>query len=308
MLFRKSKFLILILILSYSHIIIGQEDLSSSQNIIEKDSSYVLMGINFISDAVYMGRKDSISAPYLYPLVTYHHKSGFYSTGSLSYLTKSNESRIDLFLITAGFDFTIKNFDGDISITKYFFNTDSYNVISEVDADVTANFTYDFNIINLSLTATNYFNNDSSSDFFLSPEISQDFITRNEKFQFSPTIGIHFGSQNFYEQYYIYNRFGNGNRQGQGSGSGNGLGPGNGSTVAQPSTTTSISINESEKFDLLAIEFSLPIWYMHKSFMVSFLPTYIIPQTPATLTVNDMIYEEDLKNTFYWVLGIHYMF
>ena len=92
--------------------------------------------MNFINDAVFMGRKDSIATPYLYPSILYHNKSGLYASGSFSYLTKSSESRIDLFLITAGYDFSIKKLTGDISFTKYFFNDDSYNVISEVEADL----------------------------------------------------------------------------------------------------------------------------------------------------------------------------
>lgn len=259
------------------------------------DSSYVSAEINFINDAVFMGRKDSVSAPYLFPIVTYHHKSGLYASGSLSYLTKSNENRIDLFLLTAGFDFTTKKLNGDVSITKYIFNDDSYNVISEVEADVTVILKYDFSIINLGLASSVYFNSNGNADLFLAPEVSRDFISNNEKFQISPTMGVYFGSQNFYEQYYINNRFGNGRGQGQG-------------TTNDTQAATSIAIKESEKFSLMAIEFSLPMWYSHNSLMLSFLPAYVLPRNPATLTVDDLVFEEDLENTFYWIVGIGYRF
>lgn len=259
------------------------------------DSSYIYAEINYINDAVFMGRKDSVSAPYLFPLVTYRHKSGLYASGSLSYLTKSNESRIDLFLLTAGYDFTAKKLHGDVSITKYLFNDDSYNVISEVEADVTVLLTYNFSIINLGLASSVYFNSNGNADLFLTPELSYDFISNDKKFQISPTMGVYFGSQNFYEQYYINNRFGNGRGQGQG----------NASTVQE---TTSIEIRESEKFNLMAIEFSLPMWYSHNSLMLSFLPAYVMPSNPATLTVDDVVFEEDLENTFYWIVGIGYRF
>ena len=289
----KLAFLLLYILLGNS--INAQSKKSTNQVIKEKDSSYVFADVSFISDAVFMGRKDTISAPYLYPSIMYHHKSGFYANGSFSYLTKSNESRIDLFLITAGFDFSIKKLDGDISVTKYFFNNDSYNVISEVEADLTASLKYDFNVINLALTANTYFNSNSSSDFFLSSEISHDFISKDEKFQISPTAGVYLGSQNFYEEYYINNRLGNGRGQGQGSG---------GTTQ----TTTNVTIQESEKFNLMTIEFSLPMWYVHKSFTFSFLPAFVLPQNPATLSVNEMLFEEDLDETFYWILGLGYRF
>ena len=266
-----------------------------SQNETESDSTYVLVDMNFISDAVFMGRKDSISNPYFYPSLTYHHKSGFYGTGSFSYLSKPDEGRVDLLLLTAGFDFSIKKLDGDVSITKYFFNENSYNVISEVDADLTAQLVYDFKVVNLGLTSSIYFNSDGNNDIFLSSEISHDYISKSEKFQISPTAGFYLGSQNFYEQYYINNRFGGGRGQQQSQG--------NGSTQS-----TQIEIKESEKFGLMAIEFSLPIWYVEEPWIFSILPAYVIPKNPATLTVDDIIFEEDLEHTFYWIVGIAYMF
>lgn len=252
-----------------------------------------------MNDAVFLGRKDSITSPYLYPSITYFNKSGLYAKGSFSYLTKSNESRIDLFLSTIGYEITSEKFRGDLSFTKYFFNTDSYNVISEVEADITASAGYDFDILDVSLSLTTFFNNSSSSDFFLSSEISHNFVTENRDFQISPTIGVFFGSQNFYEAYYINNRFGS--QRGKESGSGQGTGGTGG-------TTTSVILNESEKFGLMAIEFSIPVWYIVEPFTISILPVFAVPQNPATLTVDTAIYEEDLENTFYWMVGLSYKF
>jgi len=288
------NFIIIILFIFLCNSVFGQTKMDST----EKKNTYFSVDLNFISDAVFMGRKDSISAPYIYPSITYHHASGFYTKGSFSYLSSSNDNRIDLFLITAGFDFTIKKFTGDISSTKYFFNEDSYNVISEVEADLTVNARYDFtNIINLSITASTYFNNNSGSDFFLSSELSHDFITTNQKFQFSPTIGVYLGSQNFYKEYYMNDRFGNGSR-----------GNGQVSESTIPQTNTTISIQESENINLMAIELSLPIWYSHKSFTISLLPTLVIPQSEANLVIDETLVKEDLKETFYWMVGFSYKF
>ncbi|ULC57874.1 hypothetical protein MBM09_08060 [Flaviramulus sp. BrNp1-15] len=294
------KWLIILLSIIFSNVAFSQDNLDNDFKTLDNDSTYFSISLGYISDAVYLGRKDSITAPYLYPSITYHNKSGFYATGSFSYLTKSDESRIDLFLGTIGYDFTIKKFEGDISFTKYFFNTDSYNVISEVEADFTAMFSYDFKIINLGASAIAFINNSSDSDIFLSSAISHDFVTNNQKFQISPTIEIYFGSQNFYEEYYVNNRFGSGRGS---SGQGNGQGTG-----GTNQTTTTLVLEESEKFDLMAIEFSLPIWYVDNAITLSFSPTLVIPKNPATLTVEDTVYEEDLENTFYWLVGASYKF
>jgi len=290
------KFTTILLLILVTNTVFSQNKSTDAQIIKDNDTSYTSISLNYISDAIYIGRKDSISAPYLYPSITYYNKSGFYANGSFSYLTKSNESRIDLFLLTAGYEFTIKKFDGDISVTKYFFNEDSYNVISEVQADLTAAFRYDLDLINFELVASTYFNNNSSSDFFLSSEISHDFITSNNKFQLSPTVGVQFGSQNFYEEYYMNNRLGNGQR---GSGNGN-------NSMSQ--ATTNVTIQESEKFNLMAVELSLPIWYVQKPFTISFLPALVFPQNEATIVTEETLINENLEETFYWMIGLSYEF
>lgn len=260
--------------------------------------SYLSTSLNYISDAIFMGRKDSISAPYLYPSVTYHHKSGFYGTGSFSYLTKPNDSRIDLFLASAGYDFSANNLSGDFSVTKYFFNEASYNVISEIEADITSSLRYDFgNIVNLALDASIYFNKNSGSDFFLSSELSHDFLTTNHKFQFSPMIELHFGSQNFYEEYYNFNRLGNGTR-----------GTGKGKSNTTTTMVTTVTIQESGKFNLMAIQLSFPMWYSHKAITLSLLPMLVLPQNGATIVSDTSVIKEDLENTFYWMAGISYKF
>jgi len=300
---KNVRFSLAIVVISFlfSNILIGQTDALATRNI-KNNGSYFSADINYISDAVFMGRKDSITAPYLYPSMTYHHKSGFYGTGSLSYLTKSDQSRIDLFLISAGFDFMSKKLSGDISVTKYFFNEDSYNVISEVEADISAYLTYDLDFMNISVAASTYFNKNSSSDLFLSSELSHDFITNDQKFQISPTVGIHLGSQNFYEEYYINNRIGSD----RGSGNGNGAGSGGGGSTTEIVTT--ITIQESEKFNVMATEFSLPMWYTSKSLTFSFLPALVLPQSNASILVDEVLVEEDLKETFYWMVGLSYKF
>ena len=139
-------------------------------------------------------------------------------------------------------------------------------------------------------------NKNSSLDFFVSSEVSHDFISSNNKFQLSPTVGVQFGSQNFYEEYYTNNRLGNGQR-----GSGNG-------TNNSSQTVTNVSIQESEKFNLMAVELSIPIWYVQKSFSLSFLPTLVFPQTEATIVVEDTLLTEKLEETFYWMIGLSYEF
>ncbi|WP_272024001.1 hypothetical protein [Olleya namhaensis] len=291
----KCKTLVLVLIIFFTGLVTAQNNEVTESVNKSIDSSYIALSLNYISDAVFMGRKDSISTPYLYPSITFHHKSGFYANGSFSYLTKSNESRVDLSLITLGYDFRIKKFEGDISVTKYFFNENSYNVISQVETDLTVSLAYDFDVIKFGVMASSFFSNDSNTDLILVSELSRDFITKNQRFQTSPTIGAYFGSQNFYEQYYINTQFGSGQGQGQG---------GNDNVLIQ----NNIKINESEKFNLMAIELSLPIWYVYKSYAFLFAPNLVLPQNESELSIDNIVVKENLETTFYWMLGVSYTF
>lgn len=328
----KIKFVIIWVFILLGCNIFSQNNETNTE-LTKNTKSYFSLNLSYSNDYVFMGRKDSVTAPYLYFIAGYQHKSGFYADGSVSYLTKPKESRIDLFLINLGYNFTSNKISGDFSATKYFFNEESYNVLSEVDVNIAALIRYDFNVVDLAVSASTYFGGSGNADFFLSSEISHDFISNDQKFQISPTAGIYFGSQNFYESYYMNNRYGNGERpksnpgNGQGSGSDNGTGSGsdNGSGTSTGTgsssgidlgtingdtslLTSELVIEESEKFNLMAVELSLPMWYIHKSFAISFIPSLVFPFNEATIVIDDTIVEEDLKETFYWMVGCSYRF
>ena len=312
----KIKLVLIWIFMWFGCSIFGQS-IETDATLTNNAKSYFSLNLSYSNDYVFMGRKDSITAPYLYFIAGYQHKSGFYADGSVSYLTNSDEGRVDLVLANLGYNFTSNKFSGDFSATSYFFNEESYNVLSEVDLNVSALISYHLNVVDLMLSASTYFGGSSDTDFFLSSEISHDFISNNQKFQFSPTAGIYFGSQNFYESYYINNRYGNGERpksnSGNGQGSGSGSGTGNSTDndsviVTNEVLTSELIIEDSEKFNLMAVELSLPMWYIQKSFSISFIPSLVFPFNEATIVVGDTIAEEDLKETFYWMLGCSYKF
>ncbi|MEZ7497715.1 hypothetical protein QO200_03085 [Flavobacterium sp. Arc3] len=261
---------------------------------IEKAQSYILTDISFQNDAVFMGRRDSITAPYIVPSLGYYDASGFFADASLSYLTKSNENRVDLFLLTAGYHFDSNKLSGAISGTKYFFNDNSYSIQSEIEADVSAFISYDFDILEASILASSYFSKDSNTDFFVGAQLAKSLYTTDKSLEITPTIAAHAGSQYFYQEYYQYNRVGN--RKG------------NGTNENQQIGTTIVGIDEVNKFNLLNIELSLPIHYYSKSFIFSFSPHLAFPQGNATIVTEDAIIKEDLKEVFYFSAGISYWF
>ena len=192
--------------------------------------------------------------------------------------------------------FDAKKWSGGISGTAYFFNEKSYNVQSETVGDITGILGYDFKAFEVMLSASSYFNKESSADFFVGAMIDRTFYVADINLLIAPSISINAGSQYFYQEYYSTSRLGS--RKGQGKGS----------MITEPSTTTNVEIKEASEFKLLNVELGLPIQYYHKQFIFSFTPVLAFPQSSATITTEDAIITEDLKNVFYFSAGISYWF
>jgi len=293
----KSRLILYALLLpSFYFGLIAQNNKQSVKEKSKDNQSYILADVSYINDAVFMGRRDSIAAPYIFPSIGYYDKSGFFTDASASYLTGSDENRVDLFLISAGYLSNSEKLSGGISGTAYFFNEDSYNVQSETVGDITGMLGYDFKVFEVMLSASSYFNRESSADIFVGAMIDRTFYAADNKLLIAPSISIQAGSQYFYQEYYGTSRLGN--RKGQGKGSG----------ITEPSVITTVEIAEASKFNLLNIELSLPLQYYHKQFIFSFTPLLAFPQSSATITTEDAIITEDLENVFYFSAGISYWF
>ena len=143
---------------------IAQETSSSDSAGKQPDKmSYGLAGTNYNSNIIFLGRKSSSVAPYLSASAGYYHKSGLFINGGASYLAASGENRIDLFTASTGYDYYLKNFSVGISGTKYFYNTKSTTVKSELSGNLSAYLDYDFVLADVYVDGSTYFSN--TTDF-----------------------------------------------------------------------------------------------------------------------------------------------
>ena len=223
-------------------VLLGQDPVKTTNDIVNEDFSYFLANVSYINDNVFMGRRDSIAAPYLFPSLGYYNKSGFFADASLSFLTGSEANRVDLFLLSTGYNFNLNKFSGGISGTAYFFNEESFNVMSSVLGDLTGIVGYDFEVMEASFSLTGYFNDGSSTDIITGLMLDRTFYAINKNLMINPSISMYAGTQHFYQQYYSSSRLGN--RKGNGMGN-------SGSESAEPNM---INIDEVEKFKVLNIE------------------------------------------------------
>ena len=291
----EARHLYLIIIFCVPLLLPAQNNKKTAENLSVNESSYFLADISYMNDAVFMGRRDSIAAPYILPSLSYFDTSGFFADASLSYLIGSEENRVDLFLGSAGYLNVGERLSGGISGTAYFFNGDSYNVKSNVLADITGMLSYDLKALEITLMASTYFSEGDSPDIFAGLMLDHSIYSTDQKFLINPTVSLYAGSQYFYQEYYRTSRLGN--RQGQGQG-GSGTDP----------STTNIAIEDVSRFNILNIELSLPVQYYADHLIFSFSPVFAIPQSSATIITTDAVLEEDLESTFYFSVGISYWF
>ena len=123
-------------------------------------SSYFRVDASYLSNYVYNGRQDSLKTPYLTPTIGYYDKSGFWVSGSLSYLANSTESRIDLYSLDIGYDFDIaENFSCSVYGDKSFYNDASQAINSAVKGSIGSIVSYDLGFLQVNAVVDILFSN-----------------------------------------------------------------------------------------------------------------------------------------------------
>ncbi len=256
------------------------------------DKSEWRFGLRYTSDYYYMGRSDTVKAPYLSPSIGYYHKSGLSIRGSFSYLTEQGQNRIDLYTISGGYDYYGKKLGAGVSVHEYFFNSSSYVTQAEMTTYVNAYVGYDFSAFMLYTDAGLGFSD--GADFFLSAEVNRTFYAVQNKLRITPAVLINAGSQKYYSKYYTV--------RSMQAGYGKGKGPGGG---GQSTTTyTLMQISQADKFELLDYEADLQISYKIQKVRIYISGTWTFPVNPATVLTETGSYQETLQNGFYWTTGI----
>ncbi|MFN5422400.1 MAG: hypothetical protein ACK5AO_03945 [bacterium] len=257
-----------------------------------KESAFRI-GVNYSNDYVYAGRKDSIASPYITPYLSYFHKSGFFTRASISYLTAKSEARIDLSSLMLGYSFNGEYLFGGVNTNIFFFNAKSYAVQSEINASANGYLGYGISGFDLSVDISTLIGKEL--DIMTGVELSKSIYADKDRVQISPTIYTIAGTQHYYNEYYVIRGSNSVSRSGR---------KGRGGSITQPVTQTTVMINESSAFKLLAVDLSMPIHYTINKVRLSFLPAYAIPINPSSITIDQTTKTEDIKNVFYFTVGI----
>jgi hypothetical protein len=255
-------------------------------------SSYIKFSVNYLSNALYYGRKDTFALPYITPSILYRAKSGVYVEGSLSYLSKTGEGQINAGALTLGYEFDSRNqkVSGDVYASKYFTSSTSTAVNSTVKAALGGVVSYDFDVIQLSGGTDVFFSN--KPDIVLTMEASHEFLFGNSyNWSVEPLARINAGTENFYEDYFTKRKYSVRRRRGM--------------INTQPNVLVI-----KNNFSVLDYEVSMPLSYDTKKWGFSITPSYAIPVNPVKYSFNNgATYKtEQLSNTFYMEVGAYLKF
>ena len=259
--------------------------------------SYFKAQASYLTNVVFNGRKDSVALPYLMPSIEYTHKSGLYINATLSYLA-NKQSRIDVFDLTAGYNFESKNqrFFGTAYVNKSFYNSSSNNVQSDVNGNIGAYATYATDIISFSTSANLMFSSttDLNLNFGLEKMIS---LNEDETWSITPSVTANFAGTGFYQSF-------NGRRIGR---------------FGQP-INSRVEISSPKKFQLMAYELSSSLNYDTENWGFYITPYYAIATNPVTTITTvkgpagnvlpgfPRVNLEKIENSFFAEFGVYVKF
>jgi hypothetical protein len=261
--------------------------------------SYFMATLGYLSNNVYLGRKDSVATPYITPMFGYYHKSGLYINASVSYLPTAGQGRIDLFTIESGYTFKSGSLDCQVSASKFWYNSASYNVRSELKGSISFFSGYDFGFIKPTLMPT--LNISNKIDFALTMGLEHTFYLDDGAFDITPTVNANASTENFYSSYYKVRRY----------------------SIKRKKTTTIVKgsvsgeVMDAGQFKIMDYEFTVPLNYTIKKFTLNFTPMLAIPVSPAVVTITTRIpnqapkiktFQEKLDTSFFFQGTLTYKF
>jgi len=265
--------------------------------------AYLKLGLNFLSNNVYLGRTDTVNTPTLSPTIKYSFKSGIYLSGAMDIITNKNKNKLDGGNFEFGYDHIG---DGDVdwgaSFTKLFFNATSTQVDATVSSELNAYIDYDIADVVTASMGVNYevAKSGFTGDVLLSPSLSHDFLVDgvfgdDDELLISPSATLNAGSQNFYSGYLV--------RKGK---------------IAAKRVNAAYDAYSTAlgTFTLLDYELSAPISYICGKFTFSFTPTMAFAQnslpnsTAAEKVITATIEKSQPVRTseFYVETGISFKF
>ncbi len=241
--------------------------------------SYFMFGLNYVNNNVYLGRKDTVTIPYISPCIGYHYKNGLYAKAMVS--EAPAQGTLDLLTLEAGYDHTFSDhLNGGLNIDKFYYNKNSTSIRATTKGSAGINGQYTNDWIEPQITFNADFN--KSTDYVLSLLLDHNFRYKEKTLNIFPAVSVNIGTQHYYDEYFI-NRL----------------------LKKDKALKLKKVVANAGNFVPLDYEVSSKITYRVTKWLFTLIPTYAIPLSPASITLpGQKTFREKLSNTFYMELDI----
>ena len=237
----------------------------------DKKASFKI-GVNYMSNNVFMGRADTVRTPTILPEMKYIFKNGIYLAATADYIPNRVTNKLDGGSAAFGYDFDITdNFSGGLSFTKLFYNGNSTQIGSSINSTVNANLSYNIaDVITPTVSADyNFLKQDFGHDIFLNAGLSHDFAIDGifgdkDLLIISPSANVNAGTQNFYDAYFVLKKYKLTKKPSQ--------------LLKAAESLIVTREGQLSKYKLLDYELSAPVEYKAGVLILSFTPTYAVAE------------------------------
>ena len=237
----------------------------------DKKASFKI-GVNYLSNNVFMGRADTVRTPTILSEMKYIFKNGIYLAATANYIPNRVTHKLDGGSAVFGYDFDITDdFTGGVSFTKLFYTANSTQIGSAINSTVNANLSYNIEDVITPIVSVdyNFLKQDFGHDIFVNAGLSHDFAIdgifgEKDLLIISPSANLNSGTQNFYDAYFVLKKYKLTKK-----------------ALELEQSAESLIIrreNQLSKFKLLDYELSAPVEYKTGVLILSFTPTYAIAE------------------------------
>jgi hypothetical protein len=237
----------------------------------DKEASFKI-GVNYLSNNVFMGRADTVRTPTIIPDIKYTFKNGIYLSATANYIPNRVTNKLDGGSASFGYDYDItEDLSGGVSFTKLFYSANSTQIGSAIGSTINANLTYDIASIITPIVSVdyNFLKQGFGHDIFVNAGLSHDFavegiLGNKDLFIISPSVALNAGTQNFYDAYFVLKKY-----------------KLTAKAKALEAAAEKLITKRKEqlsKFNTLDYEFSVPVEYKVGVLILSVTPTYAMAE------------------------------